>query len=249
MRMRNFCISCFLLLISIGTANAQLNARSSKVDAAFQKQQDSIIARLNRINIKGVPAGMYLRSFKYEKILEVWVREKNSSAYKLYKTYDVCTQSGTIGPKRVEGDYQVPEGFYYINEFKQNSAYYLSLGINYPNASDRILSDPARPGSAIYVHGSCVSVGCLPITDKNIEELFVLGKMVSDQNEQEFIPVHIFPIRYNNKKSAEFLQQITKGNQNLALFNANIKQVYDYFETKKSLPLILVNNKGEYLLN
>ena len=55
-------------------------------------------------------------------------------------------QSGTTGPKRAEGDYQVPEGFYYINEFNPNSKYHLSLGLNYPNASDKILSDSIDPG-------------------------------------------------------------------------------------------------------
>jgi murein L,D-transpeptidase YafK len=33
----------------------------------------------------------------------------------------------------MEGDYQVPEGFYYITEFNPASNYHLSLGINYPN--------------------------------------------------------------------------------------------------------------------
>ena len=45
------------------------------------------------------------------------------------------------------------------------ASYYLSLGINYPNVSDKILSDSLRPGSAIYIHGSCVTVGCIPDND------------------------------------------------------------------------------------
>ena len=72
-------------------------------------------------------------------------------------------QSGTMGPKRLQGDYQVPEGFYYINEFNPNSNYHLHLGLNYPNASDKILSDSLRPGGDIYIHGSCVSIGCIPL--------------------------------------------------------------------------------------
>ncbi len=48
--------------------------------------------------------------------------------------------AGTLGPKTNAGsDYQVPEGFYYINEFNPKSSFHLSLGLNYPNASDRIL--------------------------------------------------------------------------------------------------------------
>lgn len=83
----------------------------------------------------------------------------------------MCMQSGTLGPKRMEGDYQMPEGFYYINEFKPYSNFHLALGINYPNASDKVLSDARRPGGDIYIHGGCVSTGCIAISDQPIEEL------------------------------------------------------------------------------
>jgi murein L,D-transpeptidase YafK len=158
-------------------------------------------------------------------------------------------QSGTMGPKRMEGDYQVPEGFYYINEFNPNSNYHLSLGLNYPNASDKILSDVAHPGSNIYIHGNCVSTGCIPISDVPIEEVFIIASAVKEQEEQEFIPVHVFPIRYNVKKSAEYLAGITKDNLALQAFNNNIKAAFDYFEQKKKLPVIMVNQKGEYVFN
>ena len=84
-------------------------------------------------------------------------------------------QSGTTGPKRLQGDFQVPEGFYHINEFNPNSNYHLSMGLNYPNSSDRILSDSLRPGGEIYIHGSCVSVGCIPLNDDEIEELYLIA--------------------------------------------------------------------------
>ena len=152
-------------------------------------------------------------------------------------------------PKRMEGDYQVPEGFYYINEFNPNSAYHLSLGINYPNASDKILSDAARPGSAIYIHGNCVSTGCIPISDVPMEEVFIIASAVRAQETQDFIPVHVFPVRYNNKKSAEYLENITKDNPALLAFNNRLKNVYEFFEQKKLLPVILINTRGEYVMH
>ena len=114
---------------------------------------------------------MYIRSFKYDSELEVWVRDQQKRTYKLFKTYKVCALAGGMGPKRMEGDYQVPEGFYYINEFNPRSSYHLSLGINYPNASDKVLSDSIKPGGDIYIHGSCLTVGCIPIQNNQIEEL------------------------------------------------------------------------------
>ena len=78
------------------------------------------------------------------------------------------------------------------------TVYHLSLGINYPNASDRILSDSEKPGGSIYIHGHCVSTGCIPISDEPIEELYVIAGAAKSRG-QEFIPVHIFPIKYNVK--------------------------------------------------
>ena len=89
-----------------------------------------------------------------------------------------------------QGDYQVPEGFYYINEFNPNSNYHLSLGLNYPNASDRILSDSLSPGGDIYIHGSCVSVGCIPVTDEQIEEIYIIASYAKASG-QDYIPTHL----------------------------------------------------------
>ncbi len=219
-----------------------------KVTDGFPKIEDSLRKQFQKQKLVYPPQSMYLRSFKYEKVVEVWVKSNIREAYKLLKTYKVCQQSGAMGPKRVEGDFQVPEGFYYINEFNPNSNYHLSLGLNYPNASDKILSDANRPGSAIYIHGNCVSTGCIPIMDAPIEELYFLASIVKNQGE-EFIPVHVFPVKYSITKSKEFLENYIKENEQLKQFNKNLKEVYDYFEAKKDLPIIMVNKKGEYILN
>ena len=219
-----------------------------KTPELVNKLEDSLKKQFEKQKLVWPPQAMYIRSFKYDRQLEIWVKSADKEAYKLFKTYKVCQQSGAMGPKRVEGDYQVPEGFYYINEFNPNSNYHLSLGLNYPNASDRILSDANRPGSAIYIHGDCVSTGCIPITDAPIEELYLLASNVRNQG-QEFIPVHVFPVKYNVKKSMDFLENSMKDNSYLRQFNSNIKEVFDYFELKKELPIIMVNRKGAYVIN
>ena len=246
-------IACFfIIVISISSASLAQHAAGPKLflksPEASLLMQDSLKRQFAKQNISWPAQSMYLRSFKYERQLEVWVKSDGKQPYKLFKTYKVCQQSGSMGPKRVEGDYQVPEGFYHINEYNPNSTYHLSMGLNYPNASDRILSDRARPGSAIYIHGDCVSTGCIPITDMPMEELYFLASHVKNQG-QEFIPVHVFPVRYNVKKSADFLAASMKDNGYLQQFNENIKEVYDYFELKKDIPIIMVNMKGEYVLN
>lgn len=220
---------------------------STKLSDIFSRTEDSLKKQFHNKHLVWPPASLYIRSFKYDRQLEVWVADSVNSKYKLFKTYKVCMQSGTMGPKRMEGDYQVPEGFYYINEFNPNSNYHLSLGLNYPNVSDKILSDSTRPGSAIYIHGSCVSVGCIPIDDVPIEELYVIGNAVKSQG-QDFIPVHIFPVRYNVKESMSYLTNNIKDNEYLKQFNKTIKPAYDYFELQKELPVITVNQKGDYVI-
>ncbi|HTB53420.1 MAG TPA: L,D-transpeptidase family protein [Ferruginibacter sp.] len=198
--------------------------------------------------LKFPPLEMYVRSFKLDRKLEVWIKDSARGTYKLFKTYKVCMESGVLGPKRMEGDYQVPEGFYYIDEFNPNSNYHLALGLNYPNASDKILSDSLRPGGDIYIHGNRVSTGCIPIDDEPIEEVYVLASIVKS-NGEDFIPVHVFPVKYDEKKSFDYLSKVSQYDQNLQKFALTLKEVFDYFQEKKQIPVILVNKKGDYVID
>lgn len=247
--------SLFLVLFSVVVLK-MATAQSGFVDfqktyprvaSAVKLKEDTLKRQFALLGLQWPVKQIYIRSFKYDSELEVWVRNSNNEPYKLFKTYKVCALAGGMGPKRMEGDYQVPEGFYYINEFNPSSSYHLSLGINYPNASDRILSDSIKPGGDIYIHGSCLTVGCIPIQNNQIEELYILAANAKTQG-QDFIPVHIFPIRFNNKKSFEYFARATKENQDVQRFAIRIKEVYDFFEEKKKLPLISVNKKGEYVV-
>jgi len=246
---------CTLVLISVTTASlvaqtsfADFSKSSGKVATVFSNMEDSVIKQFEEKKLPWPPQEMYIRSFKYDRQLEVWVKGNAKEPFKLFKTYKVCMQSGSMGPKRMQGDYQVPEGFYYINEFNPNSNYHLALGLNYPNASDKILSDSLHPGNAIYIHGDCVSTGCIPISDMPIEEVYIIAA-TTRANGQDFIPVHVFPVKFNVKKSAEYLNQALLTKPTLAPFTQKLKEAFNYFEEKKQLPLIMVNKRGEYVVN
>jgi murein L,D-transpeptidase YafK len=215
---------------------------------AIQRKEDTLRKQFEAKKLTWPAKYIYLRSFKYDSQLEVWVKDQISEPFQLFKTYRVCALAGTLGPKRMEGDFQVPEGFYYINEFNPKSSYYLSLGINYPNASDRILSDSLAPGSDIYIHGSCVTVGCIPITDMQIDELYILAAHAKNSG-QDFIPVHIFPIRYNVKRSVDYLTSLTKDDAQLKKFESRLEEAFNYFEKYHQLPVVMVDEKGEYLID
>ena len=220
----------------------------AKILQVNSKLEDTLRKQFAEKKMQWPPAELYIRSFKYDRQLEVWIKDNKKEPFKLFKTYKVCMQSGSMGPKRMEGDYQVPEGFYYINEFNPNSNYHLSLGLNYPNASDKILSDSLRPGSAIYIHGNCVSTGCIPINDQQIEEVYLMASYTKTAG-QDFIPVHVFPVKYNVRKSMDYLNDAAKQNQSLQQFAVKLKEAFDYFEEKKQLPVIMVTKKGQYVIN
>jgi murein L,D-transpeptidase YafK len=243
-------LGSLLLVCGVMLVHAQssvgISFRSNpKLNNVARLREDSLRKQCALMGISWPIKQVYIRSFKYDSQLEVWVRGQKNEPYKLFRTYKVCALSGALGPKRIEGDYQVPEGFYYINEFKPNSTYQMALGLNYPNASDMMLSDSIKPGNDIYIHGSCVTVGCIPIRD-NIEELFLLASY-AHENGQDFIPVHIFPIRYNVEKSKDFLTKSTKDDTEYQKFSGRLKEVFDYFEQNRKIPLISINKKGEYV--
>ena len=245
-----FCIvaACLVFnLLSAQTSFMEGQRGNPLIAKIFNAKEDTLKKQFASANLQWPPQQLYIRSFKYDSQLEVWVRGGNKEAFKLFKTYRVCALSGGLGPKRMEGDYQVPEGFYYINLFNPKSMYHLSLGLNYPNVSDLLLSDSVKPGNDIYIHGSCITVGCIPIQDNQIEELYLMASYAKN-NGEDFIPVHIYPIRYNNQKSSDFLSKTAKEDQEYQHFAGKIREVYDYFELHKKLPVISVNKKGEYVV-
>lgn len=215
---------------------------------ALKRKEDTLRAQFERKGLNWPAHYIYVRSFKYDSQLEVWVKNKPSDPFKLFHTYKVCALAGSLGPKRLEGDYQVPEGFYYINEFNPKSTYHLSLGLNYPNASDKLLSDAYRPGGDIYIHGSCVTVGCIPLTDDQIEDLYILAAHAKDKG-QDYIPVHIFPIRFNIPRSVEYLKRMTDRDADLKVFAKQMEDAFNYFEKHHELPVVMIDDKGDYLVD
>jgi murein L,D-transpeptidase YafK len=141
------------------------------------------------------PSALLFRAFKKERELEVWASPSGDAPMTLVATYEVCGLSGDLGPKRREGDRQVPEGFYRIHYLWPNSNYHLEMKIGYPNDLDRHLSDQIHeaPGGDIMIHGTCASIGCLAMSDERVEELWVMAS--SFQIGDRRVHVHIFPTR------------------------------------------------------
>ncbi|MBS1914099.1 MAG: hypothetical protein JST22_19080 [Bacteroidetes bacterium] len=136
-------------------------------------------AACRHANVAWPPKRVMLLAFKRERRLEVW-GANTAGSYALLYRHQVLAASGGPGPKRREGDEQVPEGFYDITELNPNSQFHLSMRVGYPNADDLAHArvDRAAMGGDIYIHGNHLSIGCLAIGDPGIEELFGLMAQV-----------------------------------------------------------------------
>ena len=181
---------------------------------------------------------VFVRAFKEEGQLEIWVRKRETGKYEHFRTWAVAAQSGKPGPKLAEGDGQVPEGFYFVpsSAMKPDSTFHLAFNVGYPNAYDR---DHGRTGTFIMIHGNCVSIGCLAMTDSKIEEIYTLCDAAL-QNGQPYFRVNLFPFRMtperlSREKDSEWYD-----------FWTDLKQGYDFFERSHVPPEVEVV-EGRYV--
>jgi murein L,D-transpeptidase YafK len=232
--MKHSIIYIFLTLVLITTDGlAQKIPSSARSRAAIARVKPYLEKTIKGAGFKwGAP--IFIRIFKQSKELEVWL--KDSSNFRLFDTYKICTWGwGGLGPKVKQGDGKAPEGFYFVRprQMNPNSQFHLSFNLGYPNAYDRA---HGRTGGALMVHGSCVSIGCYAMTDPVIEEIFTLID-ASFRNGQQFFRVHIFPFKMTeeNLKKHQDSEWIS--------FWKNLKEGYDYFEKSKKPPDVSVKNK------
>ncbi len=209
------------------------------------KEKGEITQKLyedKKLDIKSL--NIYIRVFKQEKELEIWGKDAQTKSFVLLKKYPICKTSGKLSPKRKSGDEQVPEGFYKIDRFNPQSSFLLSLGLNYPNKSDRILGDTARLGGDIFIHGDCKSIGCMAMTDELIKEIYVMA-VDAKTNGQKTIPVSIFPARLGKENWANLKKEYAD-NPALLKFWENLKKGYDLFEKCNRLPDVTFASNGFY---
>ncbi len=203
-----------------------------RVGLAFEEHREDVEAAFRKEGAAWPPRGVFIRAFKLEGMLELWAEGVGGEARVLVKNFPICAASGALGPKRREGDGQVPEGFYTIDRFNPRSSYHLSLGLDYPNAVDRVRADGDPPGGDIFVHGGCVTIGCMPLQDTPMEWLYVAMVVARDRG-QKALPVHVFPFRF---ETAEADGYIAAAPPELAAFWNTIAKGYSRFETTRVPP-------------
>ena len=123
------------------------------------------------------------------------------SSDKLVRVYRIGLGTDSVNDKLIEGDRRTPEGEFYIFTKNDQSSFFLSLGLSYPNIEDaerglsealitqeqhdqivdainRKVMPPQKTalGGEVYIHGngsqSDWTWGCVALDDKDIRELF-----------------------------------------------------------------------------
>ena len=205
-----------------------------RVRRAFETKADRVSRMFSELDVSSPE--LFFRVFKREQVLEIWTRNSGSGAFELLSTYPVCKLSGRLGPKRRQGDLQIPEGFYEIDLLNPQSEYHLSMRVDYPNEVDRARGAGERLGGDIYIHGGCATIGCVPVTDEWIEEIYVVALQARDAG-QETIPVHIFPTRLDAAGLAWLAT--TYGRRFVDYpFWQNLQEGYAAFETSRTVPVV-----------
>ena len=219
----------------------------TRVREAYADKESIVDKALADHSISRDSLRIYLRVFKTEKKMELWARNCCDSVFIKIKEFPICELSGSVGPKRCNHDLQVPEGFYRISDLNPYSRYYLSMEINYPNASDSIRGVHGHLGNEIFIHGSCLSSGCLPITDDKIKELFVYCIEAYNSGQEE-IELTIFPAQLNDAKYSGLISRYRKDKDKISLW-ADLKKSYDLFDSTKVQPTIKFLPDGTHEVN
>lgn len=214
-----------------------------RVRDAYDRKEELFLMKCRSKEVPETFGNMYIRVFKKEGIMEVWVQPAPGAKYVKFQEYQVYAMSGTLGPKRQQGDAQVPEGFYSINEFNPFSNYHLSLGINYPNESDMKLSTAPRKGGDIFIHGGSASAGCMAMSNYYIEDIYLAAVKARNQGQQN-IPVHIFPFKMT-VVNMEYYCRFANF-KDCIKFWKNLQQGYFFFENNRRLPDVTVASDGFY---
>lgn len=152
----------------------------------------------------GLTACSKFKTYNGPEVTEIFVFKENRKMYLMHHQtalaeYDVHLGFSPYGHKQQKGDGRTPEGSYRINRRNPDSAFHLSVGLDYPNDTDRKIAKEVgvSPGGDIFIHGGPTrkedknkadwTAGCIAVTNKKIEDIYA---MVRDGT-----PIHIFPAK------------------------------------------------------
>ncbi len=241
-------------LLELGAARAaDAVGPKDRVAAARARRGAVVKAAVQAAGVQWPPRKVFVRAIKRNVdggpgVVEVWAGNGTSSPLALVLSHPICRLSGVSGPKTREGDLQVPEGYYSNSALNPNSSYHLSLRVDYPNASDRVRNRKRSDfplGGDIMVHGSCVTIGCIPIQDEPIEEVYLLVAEAFASKRR--VPIHIFPQPMTESVAAALQARTDVDDDTKALWR-ELQQGWALFEQQHKVPRVQVADDGRYVV-
>lgn len=214
---------------------------SPRAMAAVTRARSKLDGPLQSLGLRlGNP--IFLRIFKEEKELELWVKGGRNEQFELFRIYKIEDWSGGLGPKLREGDGQTPEGFYYVpaSRLRPDTRYHLGMDLGYPNAYDR---SHHRSGSEITIHGKGSALGSFALSDSGMEEVYTMAEAAL-KGGQKFFRVNVFPFRMSDER----MDRVWKAQPRWVAFWVNLKEGYDFFENAGFPPNVGVRG-GSYVFS
>lgn len=180
---------------------------------------------------------VYIQIFKEERKLELYTQVGNK--FRLMKSFPICNFSGGLGPKRREGDFKSPEGFYNITarNLKPNSKFYRAINIGFPNDYDKA---QGYSGAYLMIHGECKSIGCYAMTNTYMDEIYRYVEAAFAYGQGQ-VNISIYPFRMTEQNL-----QRHRSSDHIAFWR-QLKPGYDYFAKHNQPPTVNVSN-GQYVL-
>ena len=228
-------LACFVAVHG-STALATDQSEVSKIGLS-KNHSPTELSQLTRLRSSGFgdQPRLYIRLFKEEKELEVWVLV--GKAYKLFQSFAICAYSGKLGPKLKEGDGQAPEGFYHVpvaDLLWRSKKWPQALNLGFPNVFD---AQNGRTGSYLLIHGGCSSKGCYALENGPMAQVFALVSLAARAGQKLF-PIHIFPFRFGKAAWQKYKTHRWQA------FWRGLAPAYHYFNQHRLLPEIIVCDKG-----
>lgn len=190
-------IAAILLLIALNFNSNCARKAESSVSFAKPNADKNVNEKFSNVEISTLPKLINPRLVVKKSIRKLELLDGE----KLIKTYNIALGFAPIGDKQIEGDGKTPEGEFYIFTRNEQSKFYLSLGVSYPNIEDATRGLAAnlisksdydkiveavkakqktpqntKLGGEVYIHGGGASKdwteGCVALENADIKELF-----------------------------------------------------------------------------
>jgi len=175
---------------------------------------------------------LFLRAFKEESELEIWMKPASEPHYLLFKVHRLVAAAGRSGPKLREGDGQAPEGFYTFGPeaLRPETRHHLGIDLGFPNAYDR---QRGRTGSDLLIHGGSLAGGSYALPPAAMDEVYALADAAFRAGEEE-VAVHLFPFRLVDARMDKVWSNPSRWTEEWV----NLKEGYDFFENVRLPPRI-----------